>query len=103
MCEDLHVIQPETRIQFFTPLPRKCVRCDDGDARVRRIELDLPEHDSGFDRFAESHLVRQQVTDDWVVQNAVRDLGLMLEHFDLRRQQRRQSVRKLVLPQQFAQ
>ena len=103
MCEDLHVIQPETRIQFFTPLPRQRVRRDDGDASVRRIELDLTEDDSGFDRFAESHLVRQQVTDDWVVQNAVRDFGLMLEHFDLRRQQRGQSVCELVLAQQFAQ
>jgi len=51
--------------------------------------------------FPEADFVRKQIADDGIVQHAVRNLGLMLEDFDFRRNERGQTVRELILPQQF--
>ena len=84
-------------------MPHERIGRDHGDARIRRIEADLPQDDARLDRLAEADFVREQVADDGIVQHTIRDLGLMLEDFHLRRNERGQAVRELVLLQQFAQ
>ena len=83
-------------------MPHERIGRDHGDARSRRVEADLSQDDARLDRLAEADFVREQVADDGIVQHTIRDLGLMLEDFHLRRNERRQAVRELVLLQQFA-
>ena len=83
--------------------PRRCsherIRHKYSRSHVWRVESKLPENDTGFDGFPEAYFIRKQVSNRWVAEDARCDFHLMLQEFNLRREEGRQAMAEAILPE----